>query len=325
MYVVYASNDSYAQFLGVSMLSFFDNNQDLEEISVYVLAEKISTENTGFLRDIARRYDRYIEFIDISEYKQWIPFEFSTGGYNSVVLSRLFLGSILPADIESILYLDCDTIVNGSVRELENISFCDNVIAAVPELYMPVEKKTLIGLGREEIYYNAGVLWINLSLWRLEHFETAFLEYYRCMKGQLLYNDQDIINHCCRGRIMTLSHTYNLSTNLFYFPRYYVKRLQPAYDTSSATAYSQILSSPVIIHYMGDERPWIAGNYNKYRRQFKYYLEKSPWKNNLSIQGKRLYMLCYHILNLVTFFCPWFRTMLSRMIGINIYKWFRKK
>lgn len=325
MYVIYASNNSYAQFLGISMLSLFDNNQDLEKIVVYILAEKIDAINIDFLYNIAKDYKRQIEFIDISEFDKRIPFDFSTGGYNSIVLSRLFLGSILPADIKCVLYLDCDTIISNSIRELENISFQRNLVAAVPELYMPTEKKVLLGLQKDEIYYNAGVLLINLSLWRTEDVETRFKEYYRSMNGRLLYNDQDIINFCCRGRILTLSYTYNLSTNLFYFPRFYVKKLQPAYDTSSADKYSQILSSPAIIHYMGDERPWISGNCNKYRMQYEYYMKKSPWKNEPLIEGQRFYMLCYHLLNLVTLICPWFRTIFTRVIGINRYKWFRKR
>lgn len=325
MYVIYASNNSYAKFLGISMLSLFENNQDLEEIIVYILAEKIDSKNIDFLYCIAKSYKRHIKFIDISEFDKRIPFDFNTGGYNSIVLSRLFLGSILPANIKCVLYLDCDTIISNSIRELENISFQGNLVAAVPELYMPTEKKVLLGLQKDEIYYNAGVLLINLLLWRTENIETRFEEYYRSMDGRLLYNDQDIINFCCRGRILTLSHTYNLSTNLFYFPRFYVKKLQPAYDASSADKYSQILSSPAIIHYMGDERPWIAGNYNKYRRQYEYYMKKSPWKNEPLVEGQRLYMLCYHLLNLITLICPWFRTLFSRMIGINRYKWFRKR
>ena len=153
---------------------------------------------------------------------------------------------------------------------------------------------------------------------------SFFMDYYRSMNGQLLYNDQDIINHCCKGKILALNHTYNLSTNLSYFPRHFVRKLQPAYDTSSAKDYSRILSSPAIIHYMGDERPWIAGNHNKYRRQYEYYWKKSLWRDEPMIGGQRLYMFCYHVLNLITLVCPWFRMMFSKLIGINKYKWFSK-
>lgn len=325
MNVIYASNNAYAKYLGISLLSLFDNNQDLGELTIYVLDQNISIENKNRLRNIAQQYQRTICFIDITDFQDLLPFEFSTSGYNPIVLSRLFLCHYLPSDTERVLYLDCDIIVNGSIKELESISFGSNLVAAVPELNMPVDKKALIGHQRYETYFNAGVLLANLSLWRAEKIETVFIEYYRSKNGQLLYNDQDIINHCCKGRILCLSHTYNLSTNLYYFPRYFVKRLQPAYDTSSASKYSNILSSPTIIHYMGDERPWIEGNHNKYRKHYEYYFKRSPWQNEPLIRGQKIYMLCYHCLNVITLICPWFRILFSKLIGINKYVWFSKK
>lgn len=325
MDIIYVSDNAYAKYMGVSMHSLFDNNQDMEEMTVYVLSRNIDRENTLRLRKTARKYHRDIRFIDITEFEKKIPFSFDTSGYNPIVLSRLFLCSYLPDHMERVLYLDCDIIVNHSIKELETVPFGTNLIAAVPELYMPAEKKALIGLGKKETYYNAGVLLANLALWRKEGAEEVFMEYYRKMKGQLLYNDQDILNHCCKGRILTLSHTYNLSPNLFYFPAYFIKRLQPAYDTSSPEEYKRILASPAIIHYMGDERPWIAGNRNRYRRQYEYYFRRSLWREEPRVQGQRLYMFCYHMLNIVTLVCPWFRILFSRTIGINKNKWFSKK
>lgn len=325
MNIIYASNDAYAQYLGISMLSLLENNQDIEEIIIYILDQNIKPENKNKFQKIIKQYNRELVYIDIAEFEKLIPFDFDASGYNPITLSRLFLCSYLPDQIDRILYLDCDTIISGSIGELETISFDGNYVAAVPELHMPVEKKALIGHAKDETYYNAGVLLVNMDLWRQDKIETEFVEYYRSMNGRLLYNDQDIINHCCKGKIKKLSHTYNLSTNLFYFHRFFVGKLQPAYDTASATAYKDILKAPSIIHYMGDERPWIEGNYNKYRKYYYQYKAMSPWKEEPMIRGQRIYMLCYHALNIITFICPWFRIAFSRLIGINKYKWFSKK
>ena len=284
MNIIYASNDNYAQYLGISMLSLMENNRDMEEIVIYVLDQGISPENKNKLQKVIRQYDRKMVYIDIAEFEKMIPFEFDASGYNPITLSRLFLCSYLPDHINRILYLDCDTIVSGSITELETVSFDGNYVAAVPELLMPIEKKALIGHANDETYYNAGVLLVNMDLWRQDKIEREFVEYYRFMNGRLLYNDQDIINHCCKGRIKKLSHTYNLSTNLFY-----------------------------------------EGNYNKYRKFYYQYKEMSPWKEEPMICGQKIYMFCYHMLNVITFICPWFRVAFSRLIGINKYKWFSKK
>lgn len=325
MNIVYASNNDYAKYLGISMFSLLDHNQDLKEIIIYILSQEINDENKSKLSAIANRYRRKVEFIDVSQFKKMIPFHFNTSGFHPIVLSRLFLCRYLPADIENVLYLDCDIIVNGSIRELDELALGQYYIAAVPELYMPADKKALIDLNTDETYYNAGVLLINLGLWRTENLEVSFMDYYQRMNGQLLYNDQDIVNHCCKKRILTLNYTYNLSTNLPYFPYYFVKKLQPAYNIRSSALHGEILDNPVIIHYMGDERPWIAGNFNKYRKQYEYYFKKSPWKDEPFLHGQRVYMFCYHMLNVITRICPWFRILFSKMIGINKFKWLYKK
>lgn len=99
MNIIYASNNAYAKYLGISMLSLFDNNQELEEITVFILAQEIDPENTSRLCTIAEQYQRNVRFIDISEFNKLIPFDFNTSGYNPIVLSRLFLCSFLPSDI----------------------------------------------------------------------------------------------------------------------------------------------------------------------------------------------------------------------------------
>ena len=325
MNVVYASNNDYAKYLGISMLSLFYNNQDIDEIVVYILSYKINSANREKLYTIANQYRRTLNFIDFSGFEQFIFSDYNTSGFNPVILSRLFLARYLPLEVERILYIDCDTVVSGSIKYLDEIVLDSYVMAAVPELNMPADKKKIIGFEPNETYYNSGVLLVNLSLWRFTDLESVFMNYYRKMNGRLLYIDQDILNHCCKGKILTLSHTYNLSTNLAYFPRYFIKKLQPAYDTQSADAYLEILDHPAIIHYMGDERPWIAGNFNKYRKQYEYYFDKSPWRDEAFIQGQRLYMFCYHILNVITLAFPWFRIWFSKVIGINKFKWFCKK
>ena len=325
MDIIYASNDGYAGFLGISMLSLLDNNKDLSRIRVFILAEQISPDNQAKLRQITEQYDREICFIDIERYREKMAFDINTSGYNAITLSRLFLCSYLPSDVHRILYLDCDTIVSGSIAELETISMEGYPVAAVPELNMPVDKKAIIGHARHETYYNAGVLLVNMDLWREEQIEQIFLDYYRSMNGHLLYNDQDIINHCCKGRILTLPYWYNLSTNLYYFHRFMVHKLQPAYDVSDATLFKTKVAQPSVIHYMGDERPWIVGNKNRYRGFYLKYKAMSPFRDLPQIEGQRLYMFCYHTLNLITWICPWFRVAFSKFIGINKYEWAGKK
>lgn len=325
MNVAYIATDSYTSLLGISMFSLLENNKELSELSLFVLSPDLSPENRNCLQKLADQYHRSLTVCDISDFKKHFDFSFQTSGFNNIVLARLLLTQYLPEALSSVLYLDCDVIVNGSLKELDQIVLDDYAFAAVPELCMPDAQKEYIGLEKSDTYYNAGIMLINLTYWRSTHLEQDFLTYYASMNGQLLYSDQDIVNHCCKGNILPLSHKYNLPPVLHYFPRYFIRTYQPAYYCTSKEDYQQILKHPVVIHYLGDERPWFHGNFNPYRKVFEHYKSLSPWKHEPPITGRECYLFCYHILNCITRLCPWFRKYFTKWIGIRYYTIIKKK
>ncbi len=326
MDIVYATDDGYAMQSGISMLSLFVNNQDVENIRVFFLDNGITETNRNKLSRIAEQYHRQLVFIDVQDFEKKLDFQLDTHGFNPIVVVRLMITSFLPEDCERAVYIDGDTIVNGSLRELDEIDLGDNYIAAVPELYMPpARKKAAIDFEKNDTYYNAGVLVLNLSIWKELELEKKFLDYYKNHSDRIFYNDQDVLNACCKGSIYRLTQEYNMSTNFSYFPMWYVKKIQPAYDFSSKKAYKNYQRFPKIIHYMGDERPWNHGNFNRCKYLFKHYQDKTEWKGTAQIYGKEVYMLMLHILNVTTVFCPHFRTLVSNTIGINKFSLFGKK
>ena len=325
MNIVYATDDKYAIYTGISMVSLMENNRDLDNIIFYILDNGISDQSRAALSALSKRYHRTVRFIDISNYMEYIDFDLDTHGFNPIVVVRLFMSNYLPAEVKKVLYLDGDTLVTGKLSPLERIDMTEYDVAAVPELYMPpFKKRASIGFSRKQTYYNAGVLWINLERWRQTGIEKKFLAYYAKHSARLLFNDQDVINACCVDRIYKLEQWYNMSTNFCYFPRYFVKRIQPEYTFSPAKLYYQKMKRPVIIHYMGDERPWIHGSRNWCVPLFDIFAAKTPWKKVDRVYGQEWYMLFYHLLNMGTLLFPWGRIAFSNLIGINKYKWFGK-
>lgn len=325
MNIAYIATDSYLSMLGISMFSLLENTKNLSELNIYVLSPDLSSENKKMLTKLTQKYTRSIFFCNISAFKEHFTFDFNTSGFNSIVLARLLLTKYLPPTLSYILYLDCDVIIDGSISDLETVNLNNCAFAAVPELCMPPTQKKYIGLSPSDPYFNAGILLINLDYWRKHKIEKQFIDYYASMNGQLLYSDQDILNHCCKGHILPLSHKYNLAPVLYYFPRYFIKKYQPAYYCQNRKEYLDILNHPSIIHYLGDERPWMRGNFNPYRKVYEHYKSLSPWKNEPLKQGRELYLFCYHILNCITFICPWFRKAFTKWIGIRYYKLIGKK
>ena len=325
MIAVYATDNNYVPWCGISILSLFDSNREMADLSVVVLDNGIAREGRQQLLGIAASYGRQLSFVDVRAFQKKMDFQADSGGFNQTTLVRLFLPTYLEDLTGTVLYLDCDTVVTGSLAELSDIDMTGYDLAAVPELYMPSDQKVKIGLSASDSYYNAGVLLINLDAWRAENLTEKFLSYYKKMNKILLYSDQDILNVCCRGRIRTLPQTYNLNPNLCYFPYWFIRRLHPDYVVEPKEAYEAMLKHSAVCHYMGDERPWIHGNHSSFQGAFLKYKAMSPWKDLPETYGQEGYMFCYHLLNQLTRLFPNGRILFSKLIGIHKYQVFGKK
>lgn len=317
MKVVYASNDNYARHLGTSLCSLLDNNREMEEITAYILSVNLSQENQQNLRRIVDAFGRKMEIIELGDVKGKFAYEIDTGGFDISTMSRLFIGDVLPQDVDRVIYMDCDTVVLRSLKRMWDTGLGSNLVGAVmePTIYEPV--KAAIDLGVQDPYFNAGVLLIDLKSWREQQVQRRLLEFYESKGGQLFACDQDAINGALKGKIKPLSPTFNYFTNYRYFSYEELVRQAPWYHMIPKDVFLRAGKRPAVVHFMGDERPWVAGNLNHYRRAYDTYLAKTPWRGSPKEKGKELYMLLYHMMDYLTVICPAARRGISRKFGMK--------
>ena len=74
----------------------------------------------------------------------------------------------------------------------------------------------------------------------------------------------------------------------------------------------------VIIHFLGDERPWIRGNHNHYVKWYRKYLAMTPWKDMPMQKGKFWYMQLWWCFNQMTRVCPALRLAISKRLGMKV-------
>lgn len=318
MNVVYASNDNYARHLATSMISLFDKNQDMKEITVYVLSVGIEDESCKRLKAIADRYGRTLQMMELNDIESRFAYDIDTRGFDISAMGRLFMGTLLPDEVERVLYLDCDTVVVQPLRKLWNLDLKGRLLAAVmePTIYKAVKEE--IDLKEEEPYYNSGVLLIDLKKWRESQAEKRLLDFYGEKNGSLFACDQDTINGALKGEILPMTPRYNFFTNYRYFSYKNLVKHAAWYGAVDKEAFETAKAHPAIIHYMGDERPWIAGNLNHYRKAYDRYLAQTAWAGTPREKGKELYMLMYHVMDYVTAVCPEVRWMISRRLGMKV-------
>ena len=321
--VVYGANDGYARHLGVSLCSLFDRNRSFREIRVHVLSMGISRSNKQRLQCLADAYGRTLVFVEMERLEERLrgeeqpEWETAAGPYDISVMLRLFMGEMLPQELDRVLYLDCDTVVLQSLKRLWRTELGDCLIGAVMEPSIYPEVKSSIGLGPEDAYYNSGVLLVDLAGWRKEAVQRQLLAFWQEKGGQLFASDQDVLNGVLKGRIRTLPPKYNFFTNYRYFSYQALTGYSPAYSAVSREQFQEAKAHPVVVHYMGDERPWIAGNRNHYRKAYESYLARTPWAGTKKDPGKRMYMLAYHGLDYATAVCPALRWKISEGIGMR--------
>ena len=318
MNVVYASNDNYARHLAVSIYSLLDHNREEQDIHVFILSMGLSDVTQERLKTVASLFRRKLTILELGDIKERFSFPVDTGGFDLSIMARLFIGEILPEETGRVLYLDCDTLVLSSLKKLWETDLKSFLLGAVMEPTIYPSIKAEIGLLPSEPYYNSGVLLIDMKRWKEENAQKLLLDFYCSKGGKLFAGDQDTINGALKGRIKSLSPRYNFFTNYRYFRYSHLVRLSPVYGKLTKKGFKGAKKHPAILHFMGDERPWKAGNFNHYRRAYNHYLSLTPWAGSPKEQGTRLYMAVYHIMNYATFLCPPVRDFVSDRFGMKV-------
>lgn len=299
MNVFYTTDNKFVPQVAASICSLFENNKEFDRINVYVASMGVTPENQQKLQDFAKRYGREVSFIEIGDLSSYIDFSFDTSGWNSIVLARLVLDRLLSESVDRVLYLDGDTIVLDDLEKLWNTDMGGCVIGACIEPTVSASRRVNLDM-KDHPYFNAGVLLIDLKKWRKQRTGSKILEYYRQREGKLFANDQDAINGSLAGEIYALDARYNYCNTFDFYPYRALKKLASPAPYISEQEYNDTKARPAIIHYLGEERPWRAGNTHKYAADFRRYLSLTPWADMPMEDGWETYFKCFKIFNAVT-------------------------
>jgi lipopolysaccharide biosynthesis glycosyltransferase len=168
-------------------------------------------------------------------------------------LFRCILARYVPLEIERILYIDVDTIILGSLRELFEMDL-ENAIAAVGP--NPSSALLHLGIGDDE-YFNAGVMLIDMTRWRAEDVEHKLLDALKRHAADIRFMDQCVLNIVLRGQVVFFDRKYN------YIYDNYLRRTD--YHT------------PVLVHYAGGIKPWARPYSHPWGGAYIEIAAMTPW------------------------------------------------
>lgn len=279
MNVLYTCDDNYVWLMGVSIISLLENNKKLENISIFILGDNISEYNKEKLKDISLKYNRSITVINMPKIE--IPESLLKSRWPRSAFYRLYSAQYLPKNIKKVLYLDCDTIVTGDLSKLDEIDIKESLFCGVLDCVGKYYKKN-IGLSKDSIYINAGVLLINIDDLRKINIFEELKKYLNKYQKYINYADQDILNGVFHKKIKPIKCNYNVMT--IFFTRSYeeIKKLRNPTCFYEENELLNAIEFPLIIHFttnMRIVRPWFSNSNHPMKQEFLKYFSISPWSD----------------------------------------------
>ena len=239
--IVLAGDRNYITQLETTIKSILYHNRD---IKIYILNQDIMPDWFRKPRKIARMLGS--EIIDIKLPEQTVFQNWKKQAHiSSVAYARYFIPDYIQED--TVLYLDCDLIINDKLDNLFEQDIEEHYIAAIRDAN---------GQG-----FNTGVLLINNEKWRQEKLkerliEQSILTTKEVEEGRFEHfnGDQTIFNQVLQDDWLELGRAYNLQVGHDVVALY-----------NNWEEYLTFSDQPVVIHFTIYRKPWTTLIANRYR------------------------------------------------------------
>lgn len=270
--VAYVCNDGYSRQLAISIASLIKNKAPEDKIHIYVFSPDISDLTVSRLTYMAKDYAKLtvIKF-DIGKL-DGAPKEFHMVAYSKCLIPNLL------SDLDSVIYLDVDTLVLGSLKELSDLNLRDNYAAVVQdetywrELDLFENKKLYSNIYKDVgNMFNSGVMVLNLKKCRKDKIEEKFL--YQMTNVKHYFGDQTIFYYLFYPKLIYLEPKWNAGTRLFVGGVY-----RRPYSKYSVRQIREAINSPKIMHFY--DYGYLNINH-KFAWLFRQYLSQTPWREDV--------------------------------------------
>lgn len=277
---LYCFDENYTNQAFSSMISFLDNIS--KKINIIIIYNKPNLKDK-IPNCIANH--KNLNSLKVHEFKEknyYFP-NLDNNHISEATYYRIFLEKYIEPSIKSLVYVDADTIcindptiyIQNLLKELIKSSY---VISARTEIDKNlIQNYTLFyendpalpfkRLEIDNLYFNAGVMLIDISKWKKENMTNKLINKLEKLKDKIVTWDQDVINSEINGRYLPLPESLNCFQT----------------DLTDENEKNQL-----IVHYLGSNKPWFSSGifmnsskfYHKnfYKHQNKPYHIVHLWK-----------------------------------------------
>lgn len=268
--VLYAANSNYFKYMITSIYSLIENNNS--KINIHIIEEGFTPEQISMLDKIISMRGVSYKLYSVDKVRKYLDmFDIPLWRGTEVANARLFASEII-TDVDKLLYLDSDTIVAGSIKELFNKKL-DYPVNAVKELEVVPHLEDYL-----DTYHNSGVLLFDFNLWDKEDCIDRLYEEIDNYKDKLIYPDQDLLNLTLDESIGDLDFNYNITPILMEIIKhpFLSKRAYKFLDDDLYRKITLDLENPCIYHMLKyiTVRPWEENKIHPFNSIFDEYYKK---------------------------------------------------
>lgn len=263
--IFFSIDDNYVPFFTVAAHSIMDNASKEYNYKFIILndgLEKTSEEKLKKLEDENFK----IEFVNVNEKIKSIENDLSfrlRDYYTNSIYYRIFIPSLFK-NYDKALYLDADITVVDDISKLYFEDIGDNMLGVITDGVVNADErlvkytKEVVGAD-EGMYFNSGILVMNLKKLREEKIEEKFIYLLSKYNFDTVAPDQDYLNFLCKGSL---------------------KYIHIGWDRMPVPDANFDDEDLHLIHYNMFQKPWKYDNV-MYEEYFWKYAKKTEYYNDL--------------------------------------------
>lgn len=193
---------------------------------------------------------------------------------------RLSLPSLLPSDVDRVIYIDADTLVLSDLSPLFGSDIAGKALLAVRDYRIPFVAAPLglknhrdLKISADAPYFNSGVMLMSLEVWRRRDIEKRTLNYCVKMWPSMTLHDQEALNAVLHDEWSELDLGWNQQSVLFRpqaIPESDFKRM-------CLGRAANLRANPAIVHFTGGSKPWGYRCSHPFRRAWHTAFRNSGW------------------------------------------------
>lgn len=261
--VVTSCDEGYLPYLAVMATSLATNRSPATEVELTILQPDISEWARDRLAESTRGITLKWVDVDESAYR-------AIGFPDEPMVQRphyfrCLIGTLLPSHLRRCIYIDGDTLVHRDLGDLWATDLGESAVGAALDYFLPRTGDAIapwqdLGLDPEALYFNSGVMLVNLDAWRAEDIGVKVLRTctryrdYLLAQGKWPQHDQFGLNAILHNKWHRITQDWNYLSEMPF-------------------------REPQVVHYCGGGKPMSGTCQPEFAAWFYDTLARTAWRD----------------------------------------------